>query len=95
MGGGASAQSGGWLPKLCGSNKKWKKKYGYHKRSLSETAKYRVKQLLGASLTLRNYNAQIGETYAMLKAFYKFTGIGMSEIQYTVQKTNDLANVRS
>ncbi|ABU70471.1 hypothetical protein M892_05600 [Vibrio campbellii ATCC BAA-1116] len=24
--------------KLCGSNKYWKKRYGYHKRSLSETA---------------------------------------------------------
>ncbi len=29
---------------------------------------YRIKQLLGASLTLRNYNAQIGETYAMIKS---------------------------
>ncbi len=38
--------------KLYGSNKKWKQKYGYHKRSLSEAAMYRVKQLLGASLTL-------------------------------------------
>ncbi|ELA9803519.1 IS5 family transposase, partial [Vibrio parahaemolyticus] len=32
--------------KLYGSNNKWKKRYGYHKRSLSETAMYRVKQLL-------------------------------------------------
>lgn len=47
--------------KLYSSNKKWKQKYGCHKRSLSETAMYRVKQLLGASLTLRNYNAQVGE----------------------------------
>ncbi|EKO4254888.1 IS5 family transposase, partial [Vibrio parahaemolyticus] len=30
--------------KLYGSNNKWKKRYGYHKRSLSETAMYRVKQ---------------------------------------------------
>ncbi|CDT15406.1 hypothetical protein VCR4J2_250752 [Vibrio coralliirubri] len=29
---------------------------------------YRVKQLLGASLTLRIYNAQVCETYAMIKA---------------------------
>ncbi|HCH1193134.1 TPA: IS5 family transposase, partial [Vibrio parahaemolyticus] len=33
--------------KLYGSNNKWKKRYGYHKRSLSEAAMYRVKQLLG------------------------------------------------
>ncbi len=32
--------------KLHGSNKHWKKKYGYHKRSLSETAMFRVKKLL-------------------------------------------------
>ncbi|WP_104041382.1 IS5 family transposase [Vibrio hyugaensis] len=70
--------------KLYGSNKKWEQKYGYHKRSLSETAMYRVKQLLGASLTLRNYNAQVGETYAMIKALNKLTGIGMSETQYAV-----------
>lgn len=45
---------------------------------------YRVKQLLGASLMLRNYNAQVGETYAMIKALNKLTGIGMPETQYVV-----------
>lgn len=40
--------------KLYDSNKKWKKRYGYNKRSLSETAMYRVKQLLGEKLSLRN-----------------------------------------
>lgn len=70
--------------KLYGSNKKWKQKYGYHKRSLSETDMYRVKQLLGASLTLRHYNAQVGECYAMIKALNKLTGLGMPETQYVV-----------
>ncbi len=55
--------------KLYGSNKKWKKRYGYHKRSLSETAMYRLKQLLG---------------YAMIKALNKLTGLGMPETQYVV-----------
>ncbi len=81
--------------KLYGSNKKWKQKYGYRKRLLSETTTYRVKQLLGASLTLRNYNAQAGETYAMIKAPDKLTGIGMPETQYVVQNVNYLASVRS
>ncbi|EGQ7975884.1 IS5/IS1182 family transposase, partial [Vibrio parahaemolyticus] len=63
--------------KLYGSNKHWKKKYGYHKRSLSETAMFRVKKLLGDTLSLRNYNAQVGETYAMIKALNKLTGLGM------------------
>lgn len=70
--------------KLYGSNNKWKKRHGYHKRSLSETAMYRVKQLLGGKLSLRNYNAQVGETYAMIKALNKLTGLGMPETQYIV-----------
>ncbi|GAK86857.1 mobile element protein [Vibrio ponticus] len=45
---------------------------------------YRVKQLLGASLTLRNYNAQVGEAYAMIKVLKKLTGIGIPETQYVV-----------
>ncbi|EGU36804.1 putative transposase, partial [Vibrio scophthalmi LMG 19158] len=60
--------------KLSGSNKHWKKKYGYHKRSISETAMFRVKKLLGGTLSLRNYNA-----YAMIKALNKLTGLGMPE----------------
>ena len=70
--------------KLYGSNKKWKMRYSYHKRSLSETVMYRVKQLLGGKLSLRNYNAQVGETYAMIKALNKLTGLGMPETQYIV-----------
>ena len=65
--------------KLYGSNKFWKERYGYHRRSLSETAMYRIKQLLGGRLSLRNYNAQVGETYAMIKALNKLTGLGMPE----------------
>jgi len=34
------------------------------------------KQLLGSQLSLRNYNAQVGETYAMIKASNKVTGLG-------------------
>ncbi len=69
---------------LYGSNKTWKKQYGYHKRSLSVTAMHRVKQLLGGKLSLRNYNAQVGETYAMIKALNKLTGLDMPETQYIV-----------
>ncbi len=45
---------------------------------------YRVKQLLGGKLSLRNYNAQVGETYAMLKALNRLTGVGMPETHYFV-----------
>ena len=63
--------------KLYGSNKYWKSKYGYHQRSLSETAMYRFKTLLGGTLSLRHYNAQVGEAYAMVQALNKITGLGM------------------
>ncbi len=43
---------------------------------------HRVKQLLGASLSLRNYNAQVGETYTMIKALNKLTRLGMPKTQY-------------
>jgi hypothetical protein len=69
--------------------------YGYHNSSFSETAIYRVKQLLGASLMLRNYNAQDGETYVMIKALNKLTGIGMPETKYVVQDTFYLTSIRS
>ncbi len=45
---------------------------------------YRVKQLLGASLTLRYYNAQVGKAYTMIKVLNKLTGIGMPKTQYIV-----------
>ena len=45
---------------------------------------YRVKQLLDGKLSLRNYNAQVGETYSMIKALNKLTGLGMPETQYVV-----------
>jgi hypothetical protein len=40
---------------------------------------YQVKQLFGGQLSLRSYNVQVGETYAMLKALNKLTGLGMSK----------------
>ena len=42
---------------------------------------YRVKQLLGGKLSLRNYNGQVGDTYAMIKALNKLIRLGMPEIQ--------------
>ncbi|TCT55853.1 hypothetical protein EDB47_14113 [Vibrio crassostreae] len=35
--------------------------------------------MLGGRLSSGNYNAQVGETYAMIKALNKLTGLGMSE----------------
>ena len=55
----------------------WKKDNDYHQRSLSETAMYRYKQLISPKLSLRDYNAQVGEALAGVKAMNKVLGLGM------------------
>ncbi|HHY0446973.1 TPA: IS5 family transposase [Vibrio parahaemolyticus] len=55
----------------------WKINSGYHDRSLSETAMSRYKGLTSGQLSLRNYNAQVGEALANVKAMNKVIGIGM------------------
>jgi hypothetical protein len=57
--------------------KQWKKDNDYHQRSLSETGMYRYKQLIGDKLSLRNYNAQVGEALAGVKVMNKVIGLGM------------------
>lgn len=63
--------------RLSGSNAVWKKKVGYHRRSVAETAMFRIKTLLGGHLSLRNYDAQVGEAMAMVKALNRMTLLGM------------------
>lgn len=33
---------------------------------------------------MRTYHAQVGETYSMIRALNKLTGLGMPETQYVV-----------
>ena len=40
---------------------------------------YRVKQLFGGSLTLWDYDAQVAEALAMVRALNKITKAGMPE----------------
>ena len=42
----------------------WKQDNDYHVWSLSETAIYRYKQLISPKISLRGYNAQVGEALA-------------------------------
>ena len=63
--------------RLSGSNDVWKKKVGYHRRSVAETAIFRFKTLMGDHLSLRDYDAQVGEAMAMVKALNKITLLGM------------------
>ncbi len=53
------------------------KKVGYHRRSVVETAMFRIKTLLGGHLSLRNYDAQVGEAMAMVKALNRMTLLAM------------------
>ena len=62
-----------------GELKQWKADTGYHDRSLSETAMYRYKTLTSGTLSLRSYNAQVGEVYANVKAINKVIRLGMPE----------------
>lgn len=64
---------------LSGSNDVWKKKVGYHRRSVAETAMFRIKTLLGGHLSLRDYDAQAGEALAMVKALNRMTLLGMPD----------------
>lgn len=63
--------------RLAGNNETWKEKVDYHRRSLAETAMSRVKKVCGGRLTLRNYDAQVGESMALVKALNKMTLLGM------------------
>lgn len=55
----------------------WKTDSGYHYRSISETAMSRYKGLTSGTLSLRCYNAQVGEALANVKAINKVLGLGM------------------
>ena len=65
--------------RLSGSNARWKWTTEYNRRSIAETAMYRMKQLLGDSLTLRDYDGQVAEAMAMVRALNRTTKAGMPE----------------
>ena len=60
-----------------GTISEWKTESGYHYRSISETAMSRYKGLTSGKLSLRCYNAQVGEIMANVKAINKVIGLGM------------------
>lgn len=62
-----------------GNLSEWKRESGYHKRSLSETAMYRYKALIGNRLSLRCHDAQVAEVLVSVKALNKVIGLGMPE----------------
>lgn len=57
----------------------WKHLVGYHRRSLAETAMYRLKTLFGAGLKARRFGSQVAEVYARVAAMNTMTRLGMPE----------------
>tara|TARA_R110001583_G_C5651215_1_gene408771 strand:+ start:1207 stop:1497 length:291 start_codon:yes stop_codon:yes gene_type:complete len=55
----------------------WKQENSYHLRLSSEAAMYRYKQLISPKLSLRGYNAQVGEALADVKAMDKVIRLDM------------------
>ena len=75
---------------MTGSNARWKWTTDYNRRSIAETAMYRVKQLFGGSLTLRDYDGQVAEAMALVRALNKMTKAGMPESMRIAWKHNPL-----
>jgi IS5 family transposase len=59
--------------------KEWKIEVGYHKRSLAETAMFRIKKLFGNRLTTRITEHQKTEIAIWCRAINKMTSLGMPQ----------------
>lgn len=59
--------------------KGWKKSVGYHRRSLSETAMFRIKQLFSPKLSARLFESQLTEAVTRCKAMNIMTKLGMPD----------------
>jgi len=57
----------------------WKQERSYHRRSLAETAMFRIKTLFSDQLKNRIFNAQQVEAYLRIGAMNKMTSLGMPE----------------
>lgn len=59
--------------------KQWKKTSGYHKRSLGETAMFRIKTIFSPNLNARKMVTQKTEAMIMANALNKMTRLGMPD----------------
>lgn len=59
--------------------KNWKIKTGYHKRSLAETAMYRIKTIFGGVLRSRLFETQAVEALLKCHILNRMTSLGMPE----------------
>jgi IS5 family transposase len=59
--------------------KRWKQEAGYHRRSLAETAIYRVKTIFGDRLSARGIESQVREMFIKCGALNRMTQLGMPD----------------
>ena len=59
--------------------KKWKQQSGYHRRSLAETAMFRLKTIFGNQLTSRKFDNQLVEAIIKCRALNFMTELGMPD----------------
>jgi len=59
--------------------RRWKKESGYHKRSLAETAMFRIKTIFGNTLSARSFRNQAVEAFIRCAALNKMTALGMPD----------------
>ena len=62
--------------------RRWKEDVGYHRRSLSETAMYRMKCCFGDHLKNRDIQNQRTETRLRSKILNKFTHLGLPQFEW-------------
>jgi hypothetical protein len=58
---------------------KWERESGYHRRSLAETAVFRLKAIFGPALRARGEAAQDTETMLRIDALNRMTALGMPQ----------------
>ena len=63
--------------------KAWKKNVGYHRRSLSETAMYRMKCCFGNTLKNRALKNQRTEARIRSKILNRFTHLGLPQFEWS------------
>ena len=66
----------------CVGRKQWKKEVGYHRRSLAETAMFRMKCSFGATLKNREFENQKTEAKLRSKILNRFTHLGLPQFEW-------------
>jgi hypothetical protein len=67
----------------CVGRKQWKKEVGYHRRSLAETAMFRMKCCFGAILKNRELENQRTEAKLRSKILNRFTHLGLPQFEWS------------